>query len=310
MGDWAVDYLTAKELATTLLPRDAVAAISDALDAGLDPAADPSRSVFDLPGGAGQLLSMPSAFNTATGIKILTAAPDNPRRGLPRIQGVYLLFEPTTLRLLAGIDGAALTTLRTPAVSVAAVLPILRQRGPRLRVVVFGTGPQGVAHVETLRDVGLELRDVTFVDRTRVRSAPLPDARVVLPEKSGRWVREADVIVCATTSQVPVLDSRDVAQTAVVIAVGSHQPDTREVDAALAGRSQVIVEDIATALRECGDVVLAIDEGALSRSDLIPMADVVRGNVTLDGSRPVLYKGSGMAWQDLVVADAALRRRN
>jgi ornithine cyclodeaminase len=314
MGDWGVDYITAEELTTTLRPRDAVAAVQDALAAGLDPACDPPRFVFDLPDRAGQLLSMPSAFHTATGVtatgvKILTAAPENPSRGLPRIQGVYLLFEPITLRLLAGIDGAALTTLRTPAVSVAAVLPALRQRDPNVRVVVFGTGPQAVGHVETLRDVGLDLTEVTFVVRSPGRGSPLPDANVVLPQESGRWIREADIIVCATSSSVPVFDSCDVNQAAVVIAVGSHQPDAREVDAALVGRSQVIVEDVGTALRECGDIVLAIDEGVLSESDLIRMADVVRGAVTLDDSRPVLYKGSGMSWQDLVVADAALRRR-
>jgi ornithine cyclodeaminase len=314
MGDWGVDYITAEELADTLRPRDAVAAVQDALSAGLDPACDPPRFVFDLPGRAGQLLSMPSAFHAATGVastgvKILTAAAENPGRGLPRIQGVYLLFEPTTLRLLVGIDGAALTTLRTPAVSVAAVLPALRQRDPRVRVVVFGTGPQGVGHVETLRDVGLDLTEVTFVVRSPGRGSPLPDTNAVLSDESGRWIREADIIVCATSSSVPVFDSRDVNQAAVVIAVGSHQPDAREVDAALVGRSQVIVDDVGTALRECGEVVLAIEEGVLSESELIPMADVVRGVVTLDDSRPVLYKGSGMSWQDLVVADAALRRR-
>lgn len=309
MADWGVDYITAEELVATLQPRDAVAAVTNALSAGLDPTADPPRSVFELPGGAGQLLSMPSAFQTATGVKILTAAPENPSRGLPRIQGVYLLFEPTTLRLLTGIDGAALATLRTPAVSVAAVLPALRQRDRRARVVVFGTGPQGVAHVETLRDVGIDLVDVTFVAPSHGRGSPMPDAIVVLPEESRRWVRQADIIVCATTSPVPVFDSHDVKQTAVVIAVGSHQPHAREVDAALVGRSQVVVEDVGTALRECGDVVLAIEEGALSESDLIRMANVVRGEVTLDDSRPVLFKGSGMSWQDLVVADAALQRR-
>lgn len=313
MGDWNANFITAKELTATLRPRDAVAAVTDALAAGLDPASDPARLVVSLPDGAGQLLSMPSAFRSTTGVKILTAAPENPSRGLPRIQGVYLLFEPATLRLLAGIDGAALTTLRTPAVSVAAVLPALRQRESRVResrvrVVVFGTGPQGCAHVETLRDVGLDLADITFVARSPGRESPLPDATVVLPRESGRWVREADIIVCATTSPVPVLDSRDVKQTAIVIAVGSHEPHAREVDAALVGRSQVIVEDIGTAMRECGDVVLAINDGALSESDLIPMADVVRGTVTLDAARPVLFKGSGMSWQDLVVADAALRR--
>jgi ornithine cyclodeaminase/alanine dehydrogenase-like protein (mu-crystallin family) len=311
MNGWKIEYLDAEELAAALPPRDAVAAIRDALDAGLDPAIDPPRAVVDLPIQAGQMLAMPSASSSAAGVKVLSVAADNPARGLPRIQGVYLLFAPTTLELVAGIDGPALTTLRTPAVSVAAVLPLLTRSERGMRVVVFGAGPQGVGHVQTLRDVGVDLAEVTYVVRnpSRLDASRLDGARVVPVQDSGRWIPDADIVVCATTSSVPVFDSRDLKSTAVVMAVGAHEPDAREVDAALVGRSQVVVEDITTALRECGDVVLAIEEGVVTTSNLIPMADVVRGEVALDDSRPVLFKGSGMSWQDLVVAEAAMRRR-
>lgn len=118
-------------------------------------------------------------------------------------------------------------------------------------------------------------------------------------------VRRADVIVCATTASEPLFPSAWVRDDAVVIAVGSHSPAARELPAELMGRASVVVEDRPTALREAGDVVLAIAEGTLGAADLIPMADVVRGR-ELPSDRPVVFKSVGMAWQDLVVARAVL----
>ena len=80
----------------------------------------------------------------------------------------------------------------------------------------------------------------------------------------------------------------------------------REVDAAFCGRAVVVVEDRDTALRECGDVVQAIAEGTLRPQDLVPMRDVALGARRPREGEPVLFKGSGMSWQDLVVARAVL----
>jgi ornithine cyclodeaminase len=171
-------------------PVAAVRAIGDALRDGLDPAADPPRTVVGL--SHGHFLLMPSEAPASAGVKIVTVAPGNPGRGLPRIQAVYLLFDRDTLVLRAALDGTALTTLRTPAVSVAAVLGRLPDRP--LRVAVVGAGPQATGHVATLAAV------------RRLAGATLRDE-------------------------------------AVVVAVGSHEPDARELDAALLGRATVVVED-------------------------------------------------------------------
>ncbi|MDI3404755.1 ornithine cyclodeaminase family protein [Streptomyces cavernicola] len=307
-----IDYIGAEDLPKLLPPREAVAAIRAALAGGLDPAADPARSILELPGGQGQLLSMPAASEYGVGVKAITAVPGNTGRGLPRIQGVHLVFRPPSYTPVAVVDGAALTTLRTPAVSVAAVLPFLTRPGRRWNTVVFGAGPQGTGHVRTLRDSGVDLADVTYVvrDPARVDRDLLGDDRVVAAGSgdSEALLRRADLVVCATPAAEPLFDSSQLLDTAVVLAVGSHAPDAREVDSAFAARAQVVVEDPATALRECGDIVLPVAEGVLSTAQLLPMAAVVRGDLELDAARPVLFKGSGMAWQDAVVADAAVRK--
>lgn len=280
-------------------PAAAVQAIVDALRGGLDPAADHARSAVPL--SHGQFLLMPSEADASAGVKVVTVAPDNADRGLPRVQAAYLLFDGDTLSLRAVLDGTALTTLRTPAVSVAAVLGRLPER--RLRVAIVGAGPQATGHAATLAAVR-PVEETTFVVRDPDRT-PL-DAVALGSAKADDALRSADVVVCATTARSPVFDSRLVRDDAVVVAVGSHEPDARELEAPLLRRACVVVEDVPTAMREAGDVVLAIADGALAESDLHTMRDVVTGDAVVPTGRPLVFKSVGMSWQDLVVAEAVV----
>jgi ornithine cyclodeaminase len=280
-------------------PAAAVRAITDALCGGLDPATDPPR--VPVPLSRGEFLLMPSEAASAAGVKVVTVAPGNTSRGLPRIQAAYLLFDAETLGLRAVLDGTALTTLRTPAVSVAAVLPRLPERA--LRVAVVGAGPQARAHVETLRAVR-PLAGVAYLVREPSRTT-LPAVRLATPDAE-EALRACDVVVCATSARSPLFDSELLPADVVVIAVGAHEPSARELDASLLGRATVVVEELGTALREAGDVVLAVEEGALEATDLVPMRDVVTGTVPLPAGRPLVFKSVGMSWEDLVVAEAVV----
>src|SRR5262249_27966121 len=111
-------FFDAAAIARLVPPEAAVAAIEAALRDGLDPAAGVARSSVPLP--AGELLLMPAWSASHAGVKLAAVAPGNAALGLPRINAVYVLFDGATLRPTAVLDGAALTTLRTPAVSVAA----------------------------------------------------------------------------------------------------------------------------------------------------------------------------------------------
>ncbi|MFI5920354.1 ornithine cyclodeaminase family protein [Streptomyces anulatus] len=291
-------------------PAGAVAAVREALAGGLDPDGDVPRAVVPLAHGQGLL--MPSESGGWFGVKIATVAPGNAARGLRRINATYLLHDSATLTPVALLDGVALTTLRTPAVSVAAGLDRLRALaagGGGLRLVVFGAGPQGEGHVAAVR-AHVPVADVTVVTR---REGPVPGwaGRRLAAADGGAAasVRRADVVVTATSAREPVVDGRLVRDGAVVLAVGSHEPDARELDSALMGRATVVVESRATALREAGDVVMAIHEGSLDPDDLVTLADPTgwRGDIPAD--RPLVVKTCGMGWQDLVVAVAAHRRK-
>lgn len=298
--------LTADDIAAAVPYATAIDALDAALRDDVDPSEDPARTAADV--GSGHILMMPSGAGDFAGVKLASVVPDNPGRGLPRIQAVYVLFASDTLTPLALVDGTALTTIRTPAVSAVAA----RHLGPRHinHLAVFGSGPQARGHVEALT-AGHTIDRVTVVGRDRQRADALVQ-HVEGLEISGTTgdpgcVREADMIVCATTSEGPLFDGAAVADEATVLAIGSHQPDHREVGAHLMGRADVVIEDHATALREAGDVVLAAGEGALDPDTTVPLADLVRGGWARTGDRPAVFKGTGMSWQDLVVASAAYR---
>ncbi len=296
-------------------PAAAVAALLAALADGLDPGRDPHRQAVGL--DAGQLMLMPSEKGGAApcaGIKIVTIAdaPGTPES--PRIKGLYLMFDGRTLAPIALIDGPALTTLRTPAVSVAAVAARLRVDREPLDVVAFGAGPQASGHLDCLADTlrgTRELGTVSYVvrDPARVdRSTLVGTDPVVLtagsPEAAAA-VGRAGVVICATTARTPVLWSDQVRDDVVVLVVGSHEPDAREVDGALLGRSAVVVEHIDTAKREAGDVIMALEEGQIAEAELIELSEVAWGR-SLPTDRPVVFKSVGMSWEDLVVAEAIL----
>ncbi|HRW19845.1 MAG TPA: ornithine cyclodeaminase family protein [Dermatophilaceae bacterium] len=302
----------------------AVEAIRAALAEGLDPDAMPPRTVVDLEHGQGLL--MPAEWGGWYGVKVATIAPGNPARGLDRISALYVLHDSTTLRPVAVLDGVALTTLRTPAVSIAAGLGRLRAlvAGPErvaaggLRMVVFGAGPQAWGHV-TCVSSHVPLAGVTMVSRTgggdreplssngisRSVQQLTTDAKAV-PDA----VRDADIIVTATSAREPVLDGRLVRDDALVIAVGSHEPSVRELDAGLLSRSTVVVESREAAGREAGDILLAVAEGALDLDAVVPMAQLLGPDAAVPpADRPLVVKTSGMAWEDLVVAISVWDRR-
>ncbi|SEN89594.1 MULTISPECIES: hypothetical protein [Cryobacterium] len=113
--------------------------------------------------------------------------------------------------------------------------------------------------------------------------------------------------MCATTARTPLFDGTLVPADCCVVTVGSHEADARELDSALPARSQLVVEDAATARREAGDVILALAEGAIEPGNLVPLRDLARGTVAAETARPRVFKSTGMSWEDLVIATTVHR---
>ncbi|WP_129657093.1 ornithine cyclodeaminase family protein [Rothia uropygialis] len=294
--------INAEQVLAHLPMRAAVDALKQALLQGYDPAqAHPRTSAKLL---HGEFLMMPGEFGDYAGIKILTVGPDNPSNGIPLIQGNYMLFDSESLTPLAVIDGVALTAIRTPAVSALGIEMLAAPDASRL--VVFGTGPQAEYHVRAAAAVR-EISNVKVIGRSANKTGRLVETLLAegFNAKAGTAedVAQADIIACCTSAKEPLFDGETVQDGAVVVAMGSHTPDARETDDALARRAAFYVEDVETALREAGDAVIAIQRHLIRRGDLHDLSSLVLDGKR-DPSRPALFKTVGMGWQDLVTAKA------
>jgi ornithine cyclodeaminase/alanine dehydrogenase-like protein (mu-crystallin family) len=299
--------------AEELRARLPMAAAIDALEAAfrtLDPGAGPLRSEVETPGGS--LLVMPAFGEAGVGVKLVTLTPANPMRGLPFIQATYVLFDAETQSPEAILDGTTLTALRTAAVSGLATRRLAREDASRL--VLFGAGVQARSHLEAMCAVR-PVTDVVVVSRTRgpaedlVQEALGGGLGARLGEREA--VAEADLVCTCTTSERPLFDGSLLRRGAHVNAVGSHRPESRELDTETVRRARLVVETRAVALAEAGDLLIPIAEGAIDAGHVAAdLAETVRGiPVRRSPDDVTAFKSVGMAFEDLVVARAIVDAR-
>jgi ornithine cyclodeaminase len=287
-----------------------MAAAIDALETGFreqDPSGAPLRSHLETP--AGTLLQMPAFGDAGVGVKLVTLTPGNAQRDLPFINAVYVLFDADTQMPDAIVDGAALTAIRTAAVSGLATRHLAGTDARSL--VIFGAGVQARSHLEAMHAVR-SLEHVTVVSRTPERA----EALVTLARELGvdavvggaNDVAGADIVCTCTTSDVPLFDGALLAPGAHVNAVGSYQPATRELDTATLLRARVVVEERDAAFEEAGELCIPIDEGAFGRGHVVAdLAQVINGAVVRRSPDDItVFKSVGLAFEDLIVARAAV----
>lgn len=296
----------AEELGRVLSVEAAIDALEAAFGTEQLPAA-PLRTHMETT--AGELLLMPAHGERGVGVKLVTVTLSNPRAGLPLIHGLYVLFAAGTQEALAVIDGAALTALRTAAVSGLATRYLALPSAHRL--VLFGAGVQATAHLEAMAAVR-PIDEVRVVSRTGSRAQRLVrragDLGIRAEVGSPDTVAHADVVCTCTTSPAPVFDGSLLLDGAHVNAVGGYTPETRELDDAVVRRGRLVVETRQAALAEAGDLLIPIAAGIIEERDIVAdLAEVVRGAPVRRGPEDVtVFKSVGVAFEDLIVARAAV----
>ncbi|WP_457631179.1 delta(1)-pyrroline-2-carboxylate reductase family protein [Oceanithermus sp.] len=257
---------------------------------------EPLRSQHELPAG-GRLLLMPAWSDDLAVVKRISIHPQNAGRGLPTSRAELLAFDPQTGASLFIADGEVVTARRTAALSLLAARTLHPE--PVENLLIIGAGRQARAHAEAFAELARPERFYLY-NRTLSRAATLANslrergaAAQTVPHPE-RVIEEADCVISATSSRTPVVPE-GVRGDACVIAVGAYTPQMAELPPALLGRSVIVVDTLAGARAEAGDLIQA----GVDWEKVVPLA---RALDEPPRDRPVVFKSVGAAAFDLAAA--------
>lgn len=306
--------LSSAEVARLLPMPDALAAVEEGFrQLALGTVVMPQRAATTIAPANGLHLSMPAFVGGDVGaltVKIVTVYGDNPAtHGLPMIQGLLLVHDAQTGRVLAMMDAEQLTAIRTGAASGVATQYLARPDAET--VTIFGAGalaPNQLAAVCAVRPIRRAYvvtrsgeKDEAFCAQMRAELA----IDVVAARNVEQAVSQADIICTATNSQTPLFSQAWLRPGVHINAVGAYMRTMRELDTATIQQSRVFVDHHPAAQTEAGDLLIPMAEGALTYAHVQgALGEVITGQVqgrTRDDEITV-FKSVGLAMQDAVSA--------
>jgi ornithine cyclodeaminase/alanine dehydrogenase-like protein (mu-crystallin family) len=250
---------------------------------------------------AGDFRAMPAIGGGHALLKWVTSFPGNPARGLPTVTGLVLLSDADDGRLLAVLDAAAVTALRTAAAAVLAADTLCRAGASTYAVV--GCGVNGAETVRMLVAHGATPL-VWDVDESRRRAvAERLGARVA---SSAEEALSCDVVVTVTPGAEILYPAGSLEPGQHVSLMGADGPGKAEVAVEELRRAHLFCDDWEQASHG-GELTAGVEASVVTRSDVTDLGAVLTGEA--DGRRDAgditLFDSTGLALQDLAIAKAA-----
>jgi alanine dehydrogenase len=286
-----------EEVRSLLRMEELIPAMASALrDLSSGKVEQPMRLVLPVSEHKGFFGVMP-AYGGALGAKLVTFYPNN--KGIHTHHAMILLFRPETGEPLVAMDGRLITEMRTAAVSAVATDALARTDASVL--AILGSGVQARSHLEALRIVR-QFREVR-VWSPRNSKEFARQFKVSAAASAEEAVRDADVIVVATSATRPVLFGEWLSPGTHINAVGATRPDWRELDDEALRKARIYVESREAAMKESGDIIAA---GHI----FAEIGEVVEGSGSAreSGEEITLFKSVGIAVEDIVAADLVWRK--
>lgn len=243
----------------------------------------------------------------ALGFKYGSYFPANRARGLPSHGSTTVLVDPETGLTKAIVNAGWLNGLRTAAADAAAVQVLARPDAEVLGVI--GAGAQAQYEVRAIADVR-PLRLVKVWNRDPDGARRMCEALADLGVEVTAVGREAavagsDIVVTATPSRAPLVMAGEVAPGTHISAMGADQPGKQELDPAVVAKARLFA-DLPEQSITFGELQHAVREGLVEPGSIRPIGEALASPPTRTREEITVFDSSGVALQDLYVAEAVL----
>jgi alanine dehydrogenase len=300
-----VPVFAARHVQAAVSPSEAVEAVRKAFVEHARGAWQmPSKVYVDAPPD-GDFRAMPAAGGGYAVLKWVTSFPGNPARGLPTVSGVVLLSDATNGELLALLDAASVTAMRTGAAAVLAAETLARPDAGDAGVI--GCGVNGRAAARTFLERG---RRVLLADsRPDVAEATTLELGAGATSAGPQEALACDIVVTVTPGREPVLRSGALRPGQHVSLMGADGPGKAEVEVGELLRYRIVCDEWAQASHN-GEIAQAVASGRLAREAVAELGRVLTGETPgrLSADDITAFDSTGLAVQDLAVAAAVFER--
>jgi len=272
---------------------------------------EPLRTWFTVPGGASFYFMPAHVFGLRTvSAKVVSVNPRNRNGSLPSTSASISVFDSKTGSELARIAGDSLTAIRTAASSALATDSLALKELDTLGII--GTGKQAQAHVPAIMEVRNVSRVLVYSRSKAHQAAFVRNASknisvpVTTATSTEEVARRSDALVLATSSRVPLFKGSIVPLGTHVNAIGSALPNSREIDTTLVERSILVVDSMEQAVATYGDVMIPLEEKAITRSHIrAELGELLLNPSIIDRDRNdiTIFKAGGLGVLDAVFAD-------
>ncbi|QPC88314.1 ectoine utilization protein EutC [Mesorhizobium sp. NBSH29] len=305
--------------AVVSLDLDAVACVENAFRAlATLPVAMPPILRLDIPEHRGEV-DVKTAYVPGIdclAIKISPGFFDNPKLGLPSVNGMMVLLSAHTGLVEALLlDNGYLTDIRTAAAGAVAAKHLARSDSSI--AAIFGAGVQACLQLEGLMLVR-PIREARIWARDAVRAEA---AASVLRDRLGIMVRAeadaakavagADIIVTTTPAIKPLIEAGFLSAGQHITAMGSDAEHKNEIAPAVLAMADLYVADRASQTRVLGELHHAIAAGAMSADGAVTeLGHVITGQTfgRRAASDITLADLTGTGVQDTAIATLARDR--
>jgi ornithine cyclodeaminase/alanine dehydrogenase-like protein (mu-crystallin family) len=300
----SVPFFAARHVEAAVSPEAAVEAVRDAFVAYARGEWTMPPKVYVPAYPEGDFRAMPALGGGHALLKWVTSFPGNPAHGLPTVTGVVLVSDASNGMLRAALDAGAVTALRTGAAAVLAAETLGRRDARSAAVIGAGVNGRAVARTFVARGHETVLWDV---DDERSRAAA--DELGASVAGSRDEALGADLVATVTPGYELVYGPGSLRPGQHVSLMGADGPGKAEIAVDELVRARVYADDWEQASHN-GELVHAVETGALSEGDVVELGRVLAGDAS--GRRAddeiTVFDSTGLAIQDLAIALAVLRR--
>jgi alanine dehydrogenase len=303
MADVAI--FDAEAVLAAVTPADAIARTRTAFERHATGDWEMPAKVYVEAPPHGDFRAMPARGGNLATLKWVTSFPRNPERGLPVVAGALLASSAETGELAAIMDCAAVTSLRTGAAAAVSAQALAREGATSVGVI--GCGVNGAWAARCLAAAGFG-PGVCFDPRTDAAEALASE----LDWRAGSREEAvgADVVVTVTPANRPVVFAADLQPGQHLAALGADAHGKGEIEIEALKHCRLFCDEWEQASNG-GELSGAVSAGEVTREDVTEIGPVLLGAPGRQSDDEVtLFDSTGLAIQDLAIADAVLAARD